>query len=346
MEPVPGIEGRSGRKGRACLREWLRASPPAASTSWRTAIYFRRIRPFAEGTFWDTGEYRLILALENNQFNTSGLDEFWVGQTNLPVVGTVRVGHVKTPMGLEGDMTASSRCMTFMERSSYSEAIELNQNFVTGVWLEQQLLRPTPHVGVRRLLPDQKHPAASSSVTASRASRVASRACPSTKMKAGTCCTWASRPVGATVRPTAPTVTLATPWSYRHGPKCATTTPPAADPVSFPMPTVTEWSTRASSPPDNEYLMGLEILYIRGPFSVQAEYGWNWIDNATGVVQSSSAALTPFATPQNFMFNGGYIQLAYTLTGENRAYDKRIGTLAREYFGKPGPARKRLACPR
>jgi phosphate-selective porin OprO/OprP len=37
------------------------------------------------------------------------------------------------------------------------------------------------------------------------------------------------------------------------------------------------------------------------------------------------------------MFNGGYIQLAYTLTGENRAYDKRGGTLAREYFGKPGP---------
>jgi phosphate-selective porin OprO/OprP len=88
---------------------------------------------------------------------------------------------------------------------------------------------------------------------------------------------------------------------------------------------------------DNEYLMGLELLYIRGPFSVQAEYGFNWINNAVGVVQSASAALTPFATPQNFSFNGGYIQIAYTLTGENRAYDKRIGTLAREYFGKQGP---------
>jgi len=37
------------------------------------------------------------------------------------------------------------------------------------------------------------------------------------------------------------------------------------------------------------------------------------------------------------VFSGGYVQLAYTLTGENRAYDKRIGTLAREYFGKQGP---------
>ena len=58
----------------------------------------------------------------------------WVGQNAIPVIGTIRVGHVKNAMGLEGDMTSSSRCMTFMERSSYSEAIELNQNFVTGLW--------------------------------------------------------------------------------------------------------------------------------------------------------------------------------------------------------------------
>jgi phosphate-selective porin OprO/OprP len=37
------------------------------------------------------------------------------------------------------------------------------------------------------------------------------------------------------------------------------------------------------------------------------------------------------------MFSGGYAQVAYTLTGENRAYDKRLGTLAREYYGKRGP---------
>ena len=59
--------------------------------------YFRRIRPFVEGTFWETGEYRLILALENDQVSTTGLDEFWVGEKQIPVIGSVRVGHVKTP---------------------------------------------------------------------------------------------------------------------------------------------------------------------------------------------------------------------------------------------------------
>jgi hypothetical protein len=97
--------------------------------------YFRRIRPFAEGTFWENGEYRMILALENDQFQTIGLDEFWFGGKDLPLVGSLRLGHVKNAMGLEGDMTASSRCMTFMERSAYSEAVESNQNFVTGLWL-------------------------------------------------------------------------------------------------------------------------------------------------------------------------------------------------------------------
>src|SRR5205807_8683991 len=59
---------------------------------------------------------------------------------NVPFIGTVRVGHVKTPMGFEADMAASSRTMTFMERSSYSEAIELNQNFVTGIWFSNNFL--------------------------------------------------------------------------------------------------------------------------------------------------------------------------------------------------------------
>src|SRR4029077_4633753 len=98
------------------------------------------IRPFVEGTFWENYEYRLNLALENDQFSTTGLDEFWVGVNNIPVIGTIRVGHTKNASGFEADMSAGSRLMTFMERSSYSEAIELNQNFVTGVWLSNNFL--------------------------------------------------------------------------------------------------------------------------------------------------------------------------------------------------------------
>ena len=45
---------------------------------------------------------------------------------------------------------------------------------------------------------------------------------------------------------------------------------------------------------DNEYLMGLEMLYIRGPFSFQAEYGWNWLNNASGI--NGATLTTPRTT--------------------------------------------------
>ena len=78
-------------------------------------------------------------------------------------------------------------------------------------------------------------------------------------------------------------------------------------------------------------LLGLEFLWIHGPLSVQSEYGWNFVDGAT------ATAINTLATPQNYVFSGGYFQVAYTLTGENRAYDRKGGTLAREYYGKSGP---------
>jgi phosphate-selective porin OprO/OprP len=74
-------------------------------------------------------------------------------------------------------------------------------------------------------------------------------------------------------------------------------------------------------------LLGTEFLYIRGPWSFQAEYGWNFLNNAQVGAKSV----------QNYEFNGGYLQLSYMLTGEYRHYDKKWGTLSRYYLGGDGP---------
>ena len=190
---------------------------------------FRRVRPFAEGTFWETGEYRLILALENIQYGETGFDEFWVGEKDLPVIGTVRVGHVKTPMGLEGDMTASSRCMTFMERSSYSAAIEMEQNFVTGIWASNNYLDERVTWSAAAFRTDQRPPAGNTSAPARAACRAASRPCRSTKTRAANCCTSASPAVGGNGH-----VERRQRLPGQHGriagpgPNCATMTLPAA----------------------------------------------------------------------------------------------------------------------
>jgi phosphate-selective porin OprO/OprP len=283
--------------------------------------FFRRIRAFVEGTFWEQGEYRLILALENDQFQTAGLDEFWVGAKDIPLLGSVRVGHVKTPMGLEGDMTASSRCMTFMERSIYSEAIELNQNFVTGLWIGDNYLdqRVTWSGAVFR--PD---------------------------VGSSTGDYFGDSQGGIQGRLTAlpyyenegrDLIHVAVSGGFRTNDNNAfrqfqlRARQQLRDDVpagGFPNADNNRLIDTGVITGTGQALLGTEFLWIRGPFSVQAEYGWDYVNGAV-------AATNPIAPAQNYAFSGGYVQLAYTLTGENRAYDRRLGTLAREYYGKSGP---------
>ena len=106
-------------------------------------------------------------------------------------------------------------------------------------------------------------------------------------MKAGICCTSAFRAVGATERTISPApATPATRLPCRPGPNCATTIRPASasgDRQIFQHQQHRMINTGTLAC-DNEYLMGLEMLYIRGPFSFQAEYGWNWLNNASGIL--------------------------------------------------------------
>ena len=303
--------------------------------------FFRRIRFFVEGTCWENCEYRFNLALENIQFTTTGLDEFWWGATNIPVVGTLRFGHVHPPMGLEADMTASSRSMTFMERSAYSDAIELNQNFVTGIlaaddYFDQRmtwqasLFRPDYGSSCGAFFGDGQY-GWQARLTGLPAYEDEGRHLLHLGISGG----WRS---GATNQQLSPLRVA----QLRARPEMRDDTPSGSPTGAQSIPNAN--SNRLVDTGflalGSEFLMGLELLYIRGPFSFQAEYGWNWVDNVPGIFSSYSTASTafvPFATPQDYVFCGGYLQLAYTLTGENRAYDRRMGTLAREYYGKRGP---------
>jgi phosphate-selective porin OprO and OprP len=64
---------------------------------------------------------------------------------------------------------------------------------------------------------------------------------------------------------------------------------------------------------DHFQLFGAETVAQWGPFGFQAEYMASVVDCIVGPIT----------------YQGGYAQLAYRLTGENRAYDKRTGTLTR-----------------
>ena len=323
-------------QGQGTRKAWPPALRQAGSAILKTASIFRRIRIFAEGTFWENGEYRLIPALENDQFQTIGLDEFWFGAKDLPLVGSLRLGHVKNAIGLEGDMTASSRCMTFMERSAYSESIELNQNFVTGLWLSDNYFDQRMTWEAVAFRPDN---GSSSGVFFGDG-------------QAGVQGRLTGLPVyendGRDL------LHVAVSGGYRNGtvnnlvspfhvfqlrvrPELRDDDPAAPGPGVIPNANSNRLLDTGVIAAQTDYLLGLETLWIRGPFSFQAEYGWNFLNGAFGVAPTGTTLHPPITPPQDYVFNGGYLQIAYTLTGENRAYDRRVGTLAREYYGKSGP---------
>ncbi len=295
--------------------------------------YWRRIRISAEGTFWEVGEYRFIDALENDQFDTVGLDEFWIGVTRLPVIGSIRIGHLKTNMGLEGDMSGSSRAMTFMERSSYSQAIELNQNFVTGISLFNTLFDQRATWTVDAFRPDD---GASGDFFGNGQSGIQVRltGLPLYEdegrhmLHLGLSGGWRNGASNLANSPLNAIQLRALPELRDDDPAGAQLLPNANSNRMVDTGVITS---------DNEYLMGMEALYIRGPFSAQAEYGFNWVNNATGFLLGPT--FYPLPSPQDYMFHGGYLQLAYTLTGESRGpgYDRGIGALGRYYLGSQGP---------
>jgi phosphate-selective porin OprO/OprP len=301
-------------------------------------IYFRRIRPMIDGTFWETGEYTLILALENNQFSTAGLDEFWVGARDLPLIGTVRIGHVKTPMGLEADMTASSRAMTFMERSSYSEAVEENENFVTGIWLGNNYFdqRATWSFAAFRQDIGSSTGAQFGDGQYGLQGRLTSLPL---WQNDGRCFLHLGLSGGWRNGTNNLAVSAFRTFQLRARPELRDDDPASSPSGGQALPNAdsNRMIDTGSIVAQQQWLTGLEALWVFGPLSVQAEYGLNWIEDAIGFAPSGSTLNPALIAPTNYVFHGGYVQVAYTLTGESRSYDKRLGRLDTYYFGRQGP---------
>lgn len=310
-----------------------------ANGTYQDGDYWRRLRIVQEGTFWETGEYRFNWALENVQFSTTGLDEIYVGQNSIPVIGTIRAGHVKNAIGLEGDMNSSSRSMTFMERSSYSQAIELDQNFCTGLQFSNSML--DDHMTYAAVLARPDNGATGdffgdgqyilqSRVTVLPLYEDHGRHVLHFGISGGFR-NGANNLGNASYLGN--TITLQSRPEFRADDPAGS----QGTPQALPNVNNNRMVSTGALACDSAHLMGLESLYIRGPFSFQAEYGWTWLDNASGILPTSTAAHPVLTPATNYMFNGGYLQVAYTLTGENRAYDKKAGAMSRYYFGGEGP---------
>jgi phosphate-selective porin OprO/OprP len=302
-----------------------RSLPPAQIGDLQDGIFFRRSRPSFDGTMWEVVEFNCELALEQTQNSIPNFDEVWVGVMNMPVIGAVRVGHIKVPQGFEGDMVSSSKAMTFLERSAYTDAFY--ENFATGIWTGNSVFDQRMTWAGAAYFQDN-NPIINNNSADVFGDGVMGYTGRLTFLPLyendGRCLLHLG--VSETWRNNArPGQNLADPRLTRFRAR-----PQLRDAIGdFGNGVLPGNSTRmvdtGNFGSSSTGVLGLELFYVMGPFSLQAEYAWATAHSATfGATNVGERG-----------FEGGYVQVSYFLTGENRIYDRRLGREGTTYIASP-----------
>jgi len=329
---------------------------------FQDGVFFRRIRPQWDGQAWEVVEWFIEPALEQITNDTINLDQFWVGLMHLPYLGRVWVGHLKTAQGLEGDTTGSSKSMTFLERSMYTDAFY--QNFSTGVltgnsvlnqrltWQAEWYRQDNGQNGLNQYKNGENFGDGNYAYTARITGLPIWENDGRCFMHLGASYTFrdSERPnavAGAQggLGPFRAVEFRARPQLRDAIGDYGGTNGNNATPLGLAGDAKRIVDTGALAANSNQ-VIGTEFFYVRGPFSVMAEYAWAAMDDAH-VITAAPAGTVGVNTTHLFhalkngssvgtpWFDGGYLQVGYFLTGENRTYDRRLGTVGGTYIASP-----------
>ncbi|MCC6493751.1 MAG: porin [Pirellulales bacterium] len=259
-------------------------------------LEFRRIRLGVQGDIWENMEYRLDLEFSGG-FDPE-LRDVYLGFNDLPLLQTVLIGNQKRPYGL--DAINSSRYNIFLERPFIVDAF--NQDYrrlgVQSYGCSEDLAWNWRY-GVFNLRQIQDEGIyISDHYQSEAAARLAN--------------TFFWRNEGR---------------DYGHWAIAGS----VADPDASGLPGRATSEARFRSRPEartesrwldtglidgtNDYgLLALENVWNFGPLQVVGEYQRLWLDRDA---------------PRNLNFHGGYVYIAYVLTGEHVPWDRETGQLDR-----------------
>lgn len=249
----------------------------------------RRARLHAKGQLYDNIDFLLMYDFSNNDINNDEVLDAWIRIKNLPLVDNLKIGHMKEPFGLE--QLTSSNYITFMERSSVTEAFTPSYNAGIMAHSGTQDKKMTWAVGAFRPT------AGNGFARAERGYQGVGRV------------TYA--PIyeddGQKV------LHLGAAYSYRSMTE--------AKSVQFRSRpeyhnTAVRWVDTGVYDADHVNLFGLEGAVVCGPLSMQAE-----LMAATSDGGDQDAEQT--------CLEGMYFQTSYFLTGEHRPYSRTSGTFGR-----------------
>ena len=284
------------------------AATPPFDGDLQDGAGFRRMRLSAKGAVADNVNY--FTQLDFGFFGRPTFTDVWGEVTHVPILGNVRVGQWKQPFGLE--VVSSVRYQTFLERSVLFQAFDPFRHIGAGFYDWSGDEHTTWQFTVFRTRNDQFGNDIGDNGGWSTAGRI-------THLpwyeKSGDrldylhlgAAYWFGNPSNDKFRyATIPEAyagefgTAAAGSSKVGVPATAQGTPPFVDTGSFFVHNFTH--------------VGLEGLWVSGPFSVQAE----------GQVASVNQVTGP-----DLFYWGMYTQAGWFLTGESRPYDRKTGALDR-----------------
>jgi phosphate-selective porin OprO/OprP len=278
---------------------------------------FRRARLFVEGTV-----YRIIQFKAQYDFAGNGPAEFkdvWVGLTKVPKVGHIRVGHMKEPFSLE-ELT-SSKYITFMERA-LPNVFSPGRN--TGIRLHNTAFKSKRlwwGVGVFTNADDfgdNFNNFQDWNFTARVAGTpfYAEKGRKLLHLGLGYSHQFRNKDHFS--------------LRYRQRPEAHIT-------AVRPLDTRGGSGGAADFDTDGIDLINPEIAVVWGPFSLQGEYMWSFVNANRDSIWRNGAEVGGYnllLKKGNPTFHGGYIYASYFLTGENRNYQLKSAT-----FGRVKPRR-------
>jgi phosphate-selective porin OprO/OprP len=294
----------------------------------QNAVNFRRARLGVEGFFWEVinfeAEFDFVNTVDvdpsvshlTNQGTVMDVPvptDLWIQICSIPVVGNVRAGNIKPPVGLEH--LTSSRFLDFMERGPNFDAYfeHGNNGFYPGF------------VAFNSLLEDRATWAASVFWN--------TRLPWGWNVGSGE---WAGawRLTGLPV--------------YKEDGRCLVhvglgvmTGELDEDiarfrvriPIRNGNATLHNVVALARIEADHETFVSPELAVNFGPFSLQGEYTTAWVTGARRITDSY-ATFNPLQrnvniSPRTYFSHGGYLEALYFLTGENRQYNKKSAVFGR-----------------
>jgi phosphate-selective porin OprO/OprP len=310
--------------------------------------FFRRTRINFDGTMYEVFEYNIELQLERIEQGSPDYDDVWVGITKVPFIGTIRIGHMHLPHNLEADGWSSSKPETTIERSIAGETFFYDNLgdalLFTNTFFCQHM---TYEACVYRQDQDNIHGTNAINFGDGKYNLIGRlTALPLYEdegrhlLHLGTSVTYRKNPRPDPGLATAAVVGNPTAQGGRdalevgryrdrellrdfQGDFGTTVFNPNASgsTIASALPgNATRLIDTGSITSPSETVVGTELLYICGPLSFQSEWIWASLNDVP-----VGAGRT--ATKRDQWFNGGYFQVSYFLTGENRLYDQRLGRL-------------------